>query len=937
VARLIVACPSCQARFDVSAFRPGSKIRCGSCFKILRIPDRPGGQAAPAPEKEAPKAPVPRKSRGKPSPAKAAPAPAKKKAKKKPAEAPPKPEAPTPPRKEKAKEKEKEEPKPAAAKESLVGHRINGEFEVVRKIGEGGYGSVYEAVDLTLKRQVAVKLMLREKTTNKEFVDKFLREARTAAQLSHPNIVKIHLVGFDKDLQQHFLAMEYVEGKSLSQIMKKEGVFPVDRAVNILVQAATGLAEAHKKNIIHRDIKPGNVMITSKGVVKVADFGLAKIYDPGDAASTVIGTPYFMPPEQFEGKVRDGRTDIYALGVTFYYILTLKRPFDGRTPAEVLLNIMKKEPVAPAEHNPEVPDELWRIIRKMIARSMDERYSTCEELLRDIKEFQAGAATEDTGVVYCPACGLGNPLTAEQCRDCSKSLLEPCPSCGTPDFVDAKFCGSCGASLAEEKQVKALVDEAESHVGAGRIEKALTAYQAAREISPDNTRIIEGIRQAETAQEERDEAVGNVKSLLAKGEYVEAHEAAKLASERYPGHDELGRLLEEAEDGAKDHRLSTELEKSRELLEAGELYDAVAAARSALDVDPTSDEALELLNETESALKKYAEVRDHAVQLEEEHEMTTALEKWRQALELMPSDQAAQQAVSRIQSVIDQVGKLHTRALEALEQQDLPRARAALEDAMGVHGEDEKILDALAALRREEQKFDDGMTKALEELIAGRITQSRDSLEALTSDYPGQEFVQEAAKRVSSLVKAAEWLLERGRECLNSRRPEAAALYVRAAEKLSPLDGRTDELLREVKEEKKVQMQALASVRNLLGQKEYAKAVEELDPLGGAASPHAEVAELAREASAKLREKQRIARDRKREVLASAIATARELFDVGRTEAALAACQKALRVDRNSEEARTLKREIDAALDQQQKGASDSTIKTAFFELSEGE
>ncbi|MHC4470226.1 MAG: serine/threonine protein kinase, partial [Planctomycetota bacterium] len=127
-------------------------------------------------------------------------------------------------------------------------------------------------------------------------------------------------------------------------------------------------------------------------------------YEPGDKASTVIGTPYFMPKEQFEGKVRDGRTDIYSLGVTFYYILTLKRPFDGKTPAQVLLNILKEEPTHPRELNPDVPEGIWSIIKKMMAREVEDRYSTCEDLLRDLKGYSEAAHAEET--VFCPSCGF---------------------------------------------------------------------------------------------------------------------------------------------------------------------------------------------------------------------------------------------------------------------------------------------------------------------------------------------------------------------------------------------------------------------------------------------------------------------------------------------------------------------------------------------------
>jgi len=823
--------------------------------------------------------------------------------------------------------------KPARRTDTLVGRTINNEFKLIRKIGEGGYGTVYEGKDLTLERQVAVKLMLREKTTSKEFVSKFLREARTAAQLSHPNIVKIHLVGFDKDLEQHFLAMEYVEGKTLSEIMRDEGVFSVERAVDVMIQAANGLGEAHKKNIIHRDIKPGNVMITPKGVVKVADFGLAKVYDPDDAASTIIGTPYFMPPEQFEGKVRDGRTDIYALGVTLYYMLTLKRPFDGKTPAEVLLNIMKKDPEHPKVHNPEITDSLWKIIQKMLCRNVDERYATCEELLRDLRIFQEAESAEEK--VFCPKCGFGNPFSTEECMECGTSVLEPCPVCGTPDFVGAKFCGDCGANLAREREVATLVSEAESHVAAGRIEKAIETYQGAREISEKNTGVIEGLELAEKTLIERDEAVQNVRKLLDDGDAVAAHTAAEAAIERFPGHEPLGELVAKTRDAARDARVALAIEEARKHLEAGELFDAVAAARRALEIHPDSDDALALLSRSEKAQVEYSDAREKAAILEEDGLPEDAVESWRKVLALVPGDAAAEEAIPRLTGIVEEVEGHRRTGEEALDAKDFEGARAALEQATRILPGDPKTLAALDRLRDGEAAFQDALSSAMEHLIAGKYEESRALLTRLAEAFPGEPMIETATAQVDALLAAADALIERGRALLDSHRPEAASAFIRAAERISPLDGRAEQILGEVKAEKKAQMKVLARARELLGKSEYEQAVTELEALGGVASPHREVAELSKQASEKLRESRQQGRDAKKSSLRQSLDTARELLAAGRPEAALAACQKALRIDRSSAEARELKAEIDETIVKHDEAADSGD--TGIFPLGEVE
>jgi tetratricopeptide (TPR) repeat protein len=545
-------------------------------------------------------------------------------------------------------------------------------------------------------------------------------------------------------------------------------------------------------------------MITPKGVVKVADFGLAKVYDPDDAASTIIGTPYFMPPEQVEGKVRDGRTDIYSLGVTLYYILTLKRPFDGKTPAEVLLNIMKKDPVHPREHNPDVPDAMWKIIQKMINRDVSERYATCEELLRDLRLYQESANTEER--VFCPSCGFANPFSAEKCMECNNSLLDPCPVCGTPDFVDAKFCGNCGANLATEREVAALVSEAESHVAAGRIEKAIETYHAAQEVSDESSQVIEGLRRAEQTLTERDEAVKAVEAHLAEGRPLDAFAAAEEAMDRFPGHEPLGELLATSREAAQGARVTEAVDEARQRLESGELYDACAAARKALEIDGESEEARKILGDAEKALAKHSDARERASALEEDGLLEDAVTAWEEALAVVPGDQAAQESVERMRGILGQLVHHRAEGEEALAAQDFAGARTHLTDALRIVPLDPATLEVLDRLSAEEERFAGGVTGALEEFIAGRYPASREALTALAADFPGEELVGSAAAQVEALLSAAENLLESGRALLEQGLPEIASAFVRAAERISPLDSRADEILKEVKASKKAEI-----------------------------------------------------------------------------------------------------------------------------------
>ncbi|MEN8150742.1 MAG: zinc ribbon domain-containing protein, partial [Planctomycetota bacterium] len=645
---------------------------------------------------------------------------------------------------------------------------------------------------------------------------------------------------------------------------------------------------------------------------KVADFGLAKIYDPGDAASTIIGTPYFMPPEQFEGKVRDGRTDIYALGVTLYYMLTLKRPFDGKTPAEVLLNIVKKDPVHPREHNPDISDALWKIIRKMICRNVDERYSTCEELLRDIRVYQEGESTEEK--VFCPKCGIGNPFSAEHCMECDTSLLEPCPVCGKPDFVDAKFCGSCGANLGREREVVTLLGEAESHVVAGRIESAIETYESAREISEQNSKVIEGLDVAQKILTERDETVAEVRQLLEGGDSVAAHEAAEKAMERFPGHEPLGELLAQARDSARNERIAAALDEARARLEAGEFFEAGAAARRALEIDPESDDGQALLEMAEKTEAEFSEARERAAALEEDGLLSDAMDCWKTVAKIAPGDAAATEAMERLRGTVDQVDALRTAGEEALAANDLVAARSNLEAAAALLPSDAGVLTALDSLREAEQSGRDSLIAGIEKLISGQYEECRSALEDIESQRPGDETVVAALAQAEALQAAADALLSQGRALVEAGRPEVASVFLRAAERVSPLDGRAEQVLGELKASKKEHTQALEAVRELISSEDWAGAADQVDALGGVASPQAEVAQLAREVADGMRESRRRGRDEQQDSLRQSLETARELLGADRPEAALAACQKALRIDRSHAEARELKSEIDAAL-----------------------
>ncbi len=246
---------------------------------------------------------------------------------------------------------------------------------------------VYKAKDVVLNRNVAVKVLRDEFTTDNEFIRRFETEAQSAARLTHPNIVSIYDVGVDNGI--YYIVMELIQGKTLKEIIVEEnGPLPWKWSVNVAMQIAAALDMAHKNNIIHRDIKPHNIIITEDGVAKVTDFGIAKAVSNSTitAFGTTIGSVHYFSPEHARGGFTDAKSDIYSLGVVMYEMLTGRVPFDADTPVSVALKHMQEEPVPPIELNPNIPEAVNKIILKALKKDPMERYQTSMELLQDLKE-----------------------------------------------------------------------------------------------------------------------------------------------------------------------------------------------------------------------------------------------------------------------------------------------------------------------------------------------------------------------------------------------------------------------------------------------------------------------------------------------------------------------------------------------------------------------
>ncbi|MEZ4441227.1 MAG: serine/threonine-protein kinase [Polyangiaceae bacterium] len=340
------------------------------------------------------------------------------------------------------------------AKDRYIGREIlGGQFKITKKIGTGGMGSVYKASQPEMNRMVAVKILHAKLKNRKDLVSRFRREARAMSHLTHPNTVKVMMYG-ELETGELYIVMEYLEGKNLNQIVRREGPLTVERAIPVLLQVCGALEEAHELGMVHRDLKPENIFLTTSGgmtdFAKVLDFGLAKVTErelrPGSIMLTqegmVFGTPEFMSPEQAQGLTLDRRSDIYSLAIILYEALTGKLPFDARSSMEYIQLHVTKPPIPLDERLPgkTFPPGLGDVIAKALAKSPDDRYATATEFAEAMRPFAPStpasaaslpAPTPSASGLELESRAIEEPITAPVASD-PEPITEPRPPAKQP-------------------------------------------------------------------------------------------------------------------------------------------------------------------------------------------------------------------------------------------------------------------------------------------------------------------------------------------------------------------------------------------------------------------------------------------------------------------------------------------------------------------------
>lgn len=309
------------------------------------------------------------------------------------------------------------------------GKIVDGRYEIIEEVGRGGMAIVYLAKCLVLNRYVAIKVLRPEFRDDEDFIKRFKIEAQSAGNLTHPNIVSIYDVGNEGDFE--YIVMEYVEGITLKQYLSAKGMLPEKEAVDFAAQICSGLEHAHKKGIVHKDIKPENILITKEGILKITDFGIAKALNQGTITTggLAMGSVHYFSPEQARGSYIDAKTDIYSVGVLLYEMVTGKRPFDGESAISVAMQHIEKEPVRPSLVNALVTPSLENVILKAMKKDTFERYQSATQMLIDLKKVSVGS-----GVAAAPVKKPAVPPTA--------------PAAGTAPAADRRPGAATGAKKA---------------------------------------------------------------------------------------------------------------------------------------------------------------------------------------------------------------------------------------------------------------------------------------------------------------------------------------------------------------------------------------------------------------------------------------------------------------------------------------------------------
>ncbi|MGE0433968.1 MAG: protein kinase [Planctomycetota bacterium] len=610
--------------------------------------------------------------------------------------------------------------------DGMVGREFAG-CEVLGRVGEGGMGAIYRVRHLFLNKQLALKLLAPELTEESQTIQRFLREARSAAQLNHPNIVRIHDVGEAEG--RFYILMEYVEGHNLGEVMQSQGRLSNADSMYVVKEVTRALMEAHAHGIVHRDIKPDNIMLDGARI-KVTDFGLAKrlrdrmgLTMPGQ----IVGSPYFMAPEQGDGGMVDERVDIYSLGATWYYMVTGEYPFKGDNPMAVVLAHSTARLEPPRHYNATIPQQMEALILRMMERDRDRRPGTAQQLMAELdalrlREKSSFEALAEDGVGSSSSGRLGAAGSG------SRGLSQARKKTGT--FGNVGNLGTGGGGSASRKKRRRPTSEQiirkpvsstfmplESRsdltdpdttplprekvvVGDPSVDVNADTQQA---ISPfgggsggANAGVAGGAVRSRTLspeqQAEADATVDEVNKLLADGKLDDAKSRVQRALGRFPLHDGLQKARANVEQVVRKREVETLLEEAAGKLKLGEGGQAEQVLNRVLQLDPGSARALKLQDELATLRARLGPAIEKGLALIADNKLDEATRIFEAVIKVDPSHRVATIQLRSIDGRRTEAAAALARAVDAAEQGEMDLALREIAKGLDVIPDEPQLL-----------------------------------------------------------------------------------------------------------------------------------------------------------------------------------------------------------------------------------------------------
>jgi len=747
------------------------------------------------------------------------------------------------------------------------GETVGGRYEILELIGEGGMGILYRATDPKLRREVAVKRLRATEDSAKKGIARFLQEARAIAALNHRNIVTIHDLG--EDDKGPFIVMEYLRGEDLRRRIEREGKIELEGALSIVRGVGQGLAYAHNRGIIHRDVKPANIILTKDGTPKLLDFGLALV--PGESGLSrtgeTSGTWAYMSPEQMrDAKHVDQRSDIYGLAKTLYYMVT------GKTPDSIDLDI--------------VPSEMRPALEKALKPAREDRPFSVKQFLNELGQPAAVVGTPlAPGTVLpgtCLNCGAANAQGMRFCHSCGAGLFEKCPRCNVEGPLGVKHCGSCGVHISGYKEAKRALSSAQKHLKKFEYDNAEKEARRGLRWGALRDELKGVLEEATTSKKRLGELRARVAELVEKERYEDAVALLRSALELDPSQEDLkalvkelpGRIRErevrralvEAGKALEEKRFSVALERcewvlgeqadneeapelkaqaerlqedhrgrvaqARKSLKASRFNEALEQLRSLEEDYPWDDEIKKLLQEAATRKKKKLdELRTQAMELIEKEQYEDAEAPLRSALELDPSQEDLKALLEELPGRIREreVRRALAKAGRALAEKRFPVALERCEWVLEQEVDNEEAAKLRTQAESLQEDHHGRMGQARRSLEASRFNEALEQLRSLEEDYPWDDeinkLLQEAGTRKK---KKLDDLRAQAMEFIEKERYEDAEAPLRSALELDPSQEDLKALLEELPariRERGVR-RALAEAGRALEEKRFPVALE---------------------------------------------------------------------------------------------------------------